>query len=243
VPPSTGSHHQCAAAYLRQVPGRTRLRLPHSGQNAKRPRPAAGLVSRSRRPEQHCGFTVMHVHHASAALSRISGSSQAGTESLSRERDQQLIADDLGHYQASRAAGPDGRHSQKLVYGFLRRCGPRRTPSSEPARAVPHRSRQGRHPICFSGVNRSCIVGISATLPPSEHQRQSPQPSPAGRPPRHPIGTGTSPRQNETRNNLSPAENISTICIESSGKPASRSCNLSFRPSHAGDDSIDSGAR
>ena len=192
MPPSAGSHHQYATAHLKQVPGRTPLRLPHSGQNPKRPRPAAGIVSRSRRSEQHCGFTAMHVHHASAALSRISGSSQAGAESLSRERGQQLIAADRGHCQAPRAAGLGGRHSRKAVYGFLCRCGPRRVPSGEPvrqlARAAPRRSRRGRHPIRFSGVNRSCIVGIYATLPPSEHQQQSPQRSPPGRPPRHLYG-------------------------------------------------------
>ena len=199
MPPSAGSHHQCATAHLKQVPGRTPLRLPHSGQNQKRPRPAAGIVSRSRRSEQHCGFTAMHVHRASAALSRISGSSQAGTESLSRERGHQLIAADRGHCQAPRAAGLGGRHSRKLVYGFLCRCGPRRGPSGEPARPAPHRSGRGRQRIRFSGVNRSCIVGISATLPPPKRRQQSPQRSPADRPPRH-LYRQARVLANETRN-------------------------------------------
>ncbi len=126
----------------------------------------------------------------------------------------------------------DGDRGRERVYGFLRRCGTRYAPPASPAAVAtaPRRRRQEGFRSGFSGANRSCIVDISATLPSSKHHTAKYGPLAAGRPPGIPYGLARVPRQTRRVTILSPAENISAICIERSGKPAGRSCNLRLGP-------------
>jgi hypothetical protein len=242
---SPADHHRCTTAHLKQVPGRTPLRMPHYGQNRKQPRSAAGVLiarltlglrpARRTRLPGHAGRRGIAVNlpctcMSPVSLSRISGSSQVRPESLSREREcNSLPSATAITRRPARPPRRGGGHGRKRVYGFLRRFRARYAPPANPAggAAVPRRFRQEGLRSGFSGAGRSCIVSISATLPSSAGMRQSASRRLAAD---IPYGLARVPRQTRRVTTLSPAENISTICVERSGKPAGRSGNLRLGP-------------